>query len=198
MVEEINFITSNQGKATSLKTALNNFGCSAAVKCRNLNLTEPQFDTVKEVSAFKAHEAYKMLKVPVLVEDGGLVIEALKGFPGVYTKYVLKTIGARGILNLLSGERDRRARFVSCASYIDEKGKPVQFEREDGLSIEIAEEIVDIDSPYAWSELWKILYVPHWGKVMCELNGDEVNELYHTVRGSLQKFAEWYACRERK
>ena len=55
--------------------------------------------------------------------------------------------------------------------------------------------MADIDSPYAWSELWKILYVPQMGKVMCQLNADEVDELYTTVRGSLQVFAAWYIKR---
>lgn len=194
MTEKINFITSNKGKITSLKAALKERGCSVEVRAFDLNLTEPQFDTVAEVSAFKAREAYSLLKTPVLVEDGGFEVEALKGFPGVYTKYILQTIGADGIIKLLSGEHNRRARFASCASYINEQGELFQFDREEGIKLEVAEQKVDINSPYAWSELWKILYVPQWGKVMCELTGDEVNELYNTVRGSLQKFAEWYTA----
>lgn len=198
MSGKINFVTSNKGKIASLRAALQHYGCSAEINSLDLALMEPQFDTVKEVAAFKAYEAYAKLKAPVLVEDGGFVIEALNGFPSVYTKYALKTIGAAGILKLLAGQNNRRAGFTSCAGYIDEQGKLFQFEREDGLHLEIADKMVDIDSPYAWSELWKILYVPRWRKVMCELTGDEVNELYNTVRGSLQKFAEWYACKENK
>ena len=111
----LNFITTNQGKIRSLQGALD--GYDVEVRVQKLDLTEPQYDTVKEVSAFKARQAFERLREPVLVEDGGFVIEALNGFPGVYTKFALKTIGAAGILKLLAGESNRRARFIGCASY---------------------------------------------------------------------------------
>ncbi len=189
----LNFITTNRSKIRSLQGALD--GYDVEVKTRGLDLLEPQYDTVNEVSAFKARQAFERLREPVLVEDGGFVAEALNGFPGVYTKYALATIGAKGILNLLSGESNRRARFISCASYIDEEGQLYQFEREGNLEMEVGDKLVDIDSPYAWSELWTILYVPRLGKTMCELNAEEVKELYGTVRGSLQVFAAWYVKR---
>lgn len=78
---EINFITSNAGKVAALKRSLAQKGIGRViVNARNLNLMEPQFDTVAEVSAFKARQAYEILKKTVLVEDGGFCIEALKGF----------------------------------------------------------------------------------------------------------------------
>ncbi len=118
----LNFITTNRSKIRSLQGALD--GYDVEVKTRGLDLLEPQYDTVNEVSAFKARQAFERLREPVLVEDGGFVAEALNGFPGVYTKYALATIGAKGILNLLSGESNRRARFISCASYIDDCSWP--------------------------------------------------------------------------
>jgi len=36
-----------------------------------------------------------------LVEDAGLFVDALNGFPGVYSSYVLETIGNEGVLKLL-------------------------------------------------------------------------------------------------
>ncbi len=193
-MKEICLITSNRGKVLSLQKALDSFGIEVNVNVQNLELTEPQFDTVKEVSAYKAKEAYTRLKRPVLVEDGGFAVEALNGFPGVYTKFVLNTIGAAGILKLLAGESNRRARFISCASYIDEDGRLFQFERpvEEG-EVEIADQMHVVDSPYAWSELWKIAYLPTFGKMMCDLSSEEVNALYRTGKGSLWVFARWYA-----
>ena len=38
----------------------------------------------------------------LLVEDAGLFIQHLNGFPGVYSAYALKTIGCNGVLKLLS------------------------------------------------------------------------------------------------
>ena len=192
-MKELIFVTSNRGKIASLSGAFKNFKLKTKIKALNLDITEPQFDTVKEVSAFKAREAFKIVKAPLIVEDGGFVIDALNGFPGVYTKYVLKTIGVEGILKLMDGQNNRHADFKSCTSYVNEKGELFQFERQTGLQIEIGTKLIDIDSPYAWSELWKILYLPLFDKTMCRLDRDEVNYLYTQVRGSLQVFAEWFA-----
>lgn len=49
----------------------------------------------------------------ILIEDSGLFIEVLNGFPGVYSSYVFKTIGWEGILRMLGGCRDRKAYFES-------------------------------------------------------------------------------------
>lgn len=46
----------------------------------------------------------------LLVEDSGLFIDALRGFPGPFSSYVYKTIGLKGILGLMEGRR-RRAYF---------------------------------------------------------------------------------------
>lgn len=193
MTDKLYFITSNQGKIASLSGAFAGLNIKTEIAPLDLQIIEPQLDDVTEVSAYKARKAFEKVKVPLIVEDGGFIIESLKGFPGVYTKYILKTIGAEGILKLMSGQTDRRADFKSCTSYINEKGELFQFERKAGLDIFIGEKIVDVNSPYAWSELWKILYLPLFDKTMCELNREEVNYLYTKVRGSLQIFAAWFA-----
>jgi len=56
---------------------------------------------------------------PVLVEDAGLYIERYHGFPGPYSSYALRTLGNRGILKLMEGEEDRRARYISVVAYRD-------------------------------------------------------------------------------
>jgi len=51
------------------------------------------------------------------LEDAGLFIEALDGFPGPYSSYVFKTIGNEGILKLMEEEKNRRAFFKSVIAY---------------------------------------------------------------------------------
>jgi XTP/dITP diphosphohydrolase len=46
----------------------------------------------------------------LLVEDSGLFIDALGGFPGPFSSYVYETIGLKGILGLMEG-RKRSAYF---------------------------------------------------------------------------------------
>ncbi len=190
---EINFITSNSGKVQALVQALNRKGYGdIAVKAQNLKIMEPQADTVAEVSLYKAQEAYKILKKPVLVEDGGLSIAALNGFPGVYTHYVISVLGADGIMKLLAGVENRTAKFISVATFIDENGEAHQFERKGG-EFEIARERRLINHPAAWSEVWQIMFVPEYGKALCEFTPEELAEYMNraSALGSLQNFACW-------
>ena len=53
---------------------------------------------------------------PFFVEDAGLFVEALNGFPGPYSSYVYKTIGCEGILKLLEGLDNRKAYFLSVVA----------------------------------------------------------------------------------
>jgi XTP/dITP diphosphohydrolase len=192
-MNKINFITSNKGKVKSLENSLKSNNLEVYINAQNLDIMEPQFDTVQEVSKFKALKAFEMLKEPVLVEDGGFSVFELNGFPGVYTKYVLKTLGADGILKLMNGIQNRIAKFISVATFVDEDGNIIQFEREGG-EFEISKEKIDIQSPFAWSELWKIIYLKEYNKNLCELSEQEVSEYYGHIgsNGSIQKFVKWY------
>lgn len=49
-----------------------------------------------------------------IIDDSGLFIDALKGFPGVYSAYGQKTIGNEGILTLMEGVENRKATFKCC------------------------------------------------------------------------------------
>lgn len=62
---------------------------------------------------------------PLFIDDSGLFVEALKGFPGVYSSYVFKTVGCEGILRLMEGVEDRRARFECCIGYMAPGGEPL-------------------------------------------------------------------------
>jgi XTP/dITP diphosphohydrolase len=46
-------------------------------------------------------EAFEKCGLPIIVEDAGLFVEALNGFPGPYSSYVYKTIGNEGLLKLM-------------------------------------------------------------------------------------------------
>ncbi len=61
---------------------------------------------------------------PIMIDDSGLFIDALKGFPGVYSSYVFKTVGNDGILTLMNGVMDRKARFECCIGFMRPGGEP--------------------------------------------------------------------------
>jgi len=106
-------VTSNEGKAREFSAAL--AGISWNVEMVASPYGEVQADTLDEVAEASARQLIEegTVKPPFVLEDSGLFIEALNGFPGVYSAYVFQTIGQLGILRLMEGKRDRDARFES-------------------------------------------------------------------------------------
>ncbi len=82
---------------------------------------EPQAEWIEDVAMEKLRQAKEILSdigradEAILIEDAGLFVDALNGFPGVYSSYVLKSIGNDGLLRLLDGIEDRTANFQSVA-----------------------------------------------------------------------------------
>jgi len=195
----INFITSNQGKIASLNKYLAAYNLNnIIVNAVNLNIIEPQADTVAEVSLSKAKQAFDILRAPVLVEDGGLSIEALNGFPGVYSKYINTTIGANGIIKLMVGEKNRRANYISTATFIDEKGMPHQFHRQGGGEVLITESVSKTNNPNAWSDMWKISFNERIGKVLSDMTPEEFALTSQDSKSSIKLFVEWLSKNHQK
>ena len=88
------------------------------------DVPEIQSDDQAAVSVDKALKYYELLKRPVVVMDSGLFIDELNGFPGVYTKYALDTIGIDRIIQLLGD--GARAYTQRTITYFDDD-KPQTF-----------------------------------------------------------------------
>lgn len=80
---------------------------------------EIQADTLGEIVRYSAVTLYSVFREPMILEDSGLFIAALKDFPGPYTNYVKRTLDCEGILKLMEGIGDRRATFKSVIAYVD-------------------------------------------------------------------------------
>lgn len=120
----INFVTSNKGKMTEAQAIFGN------LVQKNIGYTEIQTDSLEEVVAFGMKDVVARLNGPVMIEDAGLFIDGLKGFPGVYSAYVLQTLGNEGILRLMDGVEDRSAAFKSVVGYAEPGMEPVTFQGE--------------------------------------------------------------------
>jgi len=70
----------------------------------------------ENIARFALESALKNNKRLIVVEDSGLFIEGLSGFPGPYSSFVYATIGLKGILSLLRSSRNRRAYFQSSVA----------------------------------------------------------------------------------
>jgi XTP/dITP diphosphohydrolase len=92
-----------------------------------LELTEIQADQLEPIAEMKAREASTRVNAPAFVEDAGLFIESLRGFPGPYSAYVFRTLGIEGILALLGDQKSRRAHFRSVIGYCEPGAVPECF-----------------------------------------------------------------------
>lgn len=97
------------------------------VEGRKLDLPEIQADLIEEVAKFSSKYASQLLGESTLKNDSGLVIPALKGFPGPYTSYVEGTLTEQGILTLMNGIEDRSAYFLEVLAYTEYGKEPVAF-----------------------------------------------------------------------
>jgi XTP/dITP diphosphohydrolase len=61
---------------------------------------------------------------PIMIDDSGLFVDALGGFPGVYSSYAFKTLGCEGVLRLMEGVKQREARFECCIGFLAPGGEP--------------------------------------------------------------------------
>jgi XTP/dITP diphosphohydrolase len=190
------FATSNRGKLEEARTILAPFGLS--VEQYDGKGVEIQADTNNEVAAFASKGAARAAGRPVLVEDAGLYVDSLKGFPGPYSAYAFKTIGVVGIIALLEspphkkrGKKDRAARFVSSVAYCEPQGEPRLFEGSARGTITTrprGERGFGFDP----------IFLPDGGATTFgELTLEEKCAVSH--RGvALREFATWYLSRDRR
>jgi len=108
-----------------------------------------------------------------------LFIDSLGNFPGVYSSYVFKTIGNKGILNLLGKKRE--AKFISIITFLD-KNYLKSFEGK------IHGTISKTQKGQGWG--YDPIFIPlNSKKTFAELKNK--NELSHRYK-ALKKFASWY------
>ncbi len=119
---ELYFATGNDSKVKEFKNALESF--EVTLKRIDIDLAEMDHEDVEKVSRRKAVDAYNESNIeePVMVEDSGLYVSALGGFPGSVSSYFFEKCGNHGLLKLLKDIGERDAYFkTSIAIYFPEK-----------------------------------------------------------------------------
>lgn len=113
------FATNNRHKLVEAQSVLKKY--DVYLEPVDIKKLEIQSTSLDDIATYAAIDAYKQFGRTVVVEDSGLFIEALNGFPGPYSSYVYRTIGLSGVLKLMQGETNRRARFEAVVALaIDE------------------------------------------------------------------------------
>ena len=172
------FASSNKNKYQEVKKILNNFGIKVGFfKC---NLQEIQSDLLKEIATQKVIDAFNQCKKPVIIEDDGLFIDNLRGFPGPFSSYVFKTIGNKGILKLVRSNRS--AKFQSIIAFCDKKKKPILFDAK--VTGKISKNLRGI----GWG--YDPIFIPS-GRSQTFAELINKNELSHRYK-ALKKFSSWF------
>ena len=106
------FMTQNPGKFREARSILTNYG----IKVRQLRRAkvEIQDKRLENIASFALRTALKNERKFLAIEDSGLFIRSLDGFPGPFSSYALETIGLDGVLDLLAKRRSRDA-FFQCS-----------------------------------------------------------------------------------
>ncbi|GAA5819016.1 MAG: XTP/dITP diphosphatase [Methanobrevibacter sp. CfCl-M3] len=178
----ITFITGNKHKVEEAKKIFHNFN----IELEHIDLGYPELQgKLEDVAISGAKYASSKLRKSVIVEDAGLFIRALNGFPGVYSSYVQETIGNSSILKLMEDIDDRYAEFRSVIGYCTPKTEPKTFLGHVKGQIAFQEKG---DKGFAFDPLF---YVEEKDKTFAELSIEEKNQFSHR-RNSLEVFINWY------
>lgn len=121
----IYFVTTNVHKFEEINEIFEK--CNLQIYRLPLKGPEIQSDELKDIARYSARYVAARYKKNFFVEDAGLFIEALNGFPGPYTSYAYRTIGRSGILKILDRSKNRNARFLSVIAYQELHGKIIIF-----------------------------------------------------------------------
>lgn len=115
--DSIVLVTQNKHKLAELTPLFAKY--EMPFETTSLEKFEIQSSDVEEIAGAAARHAFMTLGRPVVLDDTGFFVSALKDFPGAYAAFALKSIGYEGILKLLEGAEDRSARFVTAVGFCD-------------------------------------------------------------------------------
>lgn len=180
------FVSGNFHKYNEVRSILSSFGIATAML--RIKGNEIQSDNANEIASESAIEAFKRCHLPLIVEDAGLYIDSLKGFPGPYAAHVYKTIGNKGILKLMENVKNRKATFRSSIAYCAQDSDLMIFEGESKGKITLSERVGDGKAGFGFDPI----FAPeHSRKTFAEMNIEEKNKFSHRA-SAISKFAEWY------
>jgi XTP/dITP diphosphohydrolase len=178
--------TSNIHKFNEVRNLLGQQNIGTAMLPK-IDPVEIQDEHLENIAAASAKDAVKKSNLPVVVEDAGLFVDTLQGFPGPYSSYVLRTIGNAGILKLMECATNRSAYFKSSVVFVNpDTDDQRQFTGK--VSGEIAAK-----EKGAQGFGFDPIFLPRTSsKTFAEMTTDEKNRISHRA-SAFRKFAKWYS-----
>jgi septum formation protein len=177
------YVTGNQGKIDNMNLFLHQITDKISFKMLKLDFEEIKSDSMEDTALNKARTCFEKVKKTVVVNDAGIFIDELNGFPGVNTAFAYKTIGNQGILKLMKGKNNRKGFFQVSLAYISDEGVEKVFTGK--ADIEIAE--------FEGGELgfdWDSIVLGNGERFSDNLNNDMRRKPYDIALGKLVDFIE--------
>jgi XTP/dITP diphosphohydrolase len=199
----LRYVTTNEGKVREAREYMD---------CEQLDYdyTEIQSGDIGTIAAHGARETYRKVGESALVDDAGLFVDSLNGFPGPYSSYVEDTLGIERVHRLVEEGETHRAAFRCVLAYCDGgefAASPDPVDRDDralaaagrenetdeSQSVKLFEGTVRgrIVAPRGEGGFGYDPIFEHEGTTMAEMSVDEKNAVSHRGR-ALAKFGEWY------
>jgi XTP/dITP diphosphohydrolase len=101
MTPTLAMVTSNPDKLAEAERVLAPLGIR--LEGVQLELVEPMVEEMSAIVRAKASQAAAALGRPLLVDEAGLFLDAYAGFPGPFTKHVMRALGYGGLARLTAG-----------------------------------------------------------------------------------------------
>ena len=184
-LSELFFASSNEHKFQEAERILANLGMQ--INLFKTTLEEIQSNNLNDIAEKKAINAYDLIQKPVIIEDDGLFINTLNGFPGPYSSYVYDTIGNKGIMDLLENSKVRDAKFVSIIAYCDSDCDVKLFESS------IPGKISSIIEKGGWG--YDPIFIPD-GESKTYANVSDKDKFSHRA-AALTKFSNWFLDKQK-
>ena len=193
--QEIVLASNNQGKAREINALLDSTRFNAISQSDfNVEEVEETGLTFIENALIKARNAARFTHHPVIADDSGIEVLALKGMPGIYSaRYAGRDASDAENLNKLIehikplSEEDRKARFVCLMVYLRHAEDPTPI-----ISQGIWDGYVITDprgnNGFGYDPMF---YVPSHNCTSAELSADIKNQLSHRGQ-ALRKLVEQF------
>jgi len=179
-MRKIIFVTGNPHKVSEATGILAPLGVE--IVQNNCGYPELQEDDLPAIASFGAKWAANKLNSEVIVDDSGIFIEELSGFPGPYSAYVAKTLGNERILKLMEGVSNRSATLKCVIGYCRPGEKATVFSGQ--VAGKIATSIRG-NLGFGYDPIFEVE-----GMTFGEKGDEEKNRISHRYR-ALVKFATW-------
>ena len=179
------FASSNENKFQEAERILSDLGVQ--INFYKTILEEIQSNDLNDIAEKKAINAYDLIQKPVIIEDDGLFINSLNGFPGPYSSYAYDTIGNKGIMSLLENSQTRDANFVSIIAYCDNDYGVKLFESS------IPGKISSVIEKGGWG--YDPIFIPD-GESKTYANVFDKDKFSHRS-ASLKKFSNWFLGKQK-